>query len=290
MLLSIFCFAAVARAQDGPGGGKKASVELLVPKKTVKPGETLQIGVKFTMQPGWHIYWTNPGDSGQPPRFHFNPPGGGAGMMMRGSEWKVGDVAFPTPVRWVGEGGIVGYGYTGTVVFPATVTVPASATPGQGADLGLSVEYLICKDVCIPETAGTSVNLTVGLDAGEEPDADDKAAAKEIEQANKRLPAAAGKPTPVANEGGQCTMRASVPAGAKNVAFFPDAPSGVAVEDVKLEQKGPQTTITFRLRTLEGINVSATSFPAVVGYDAPGGERRGLTLTVPLAEQKPTRP
>ena len=44
--------------------GAKASIELLVPRNAVKPGETFPVGVKFTLQPGWHIYWKNPGDSG----------------------------------------------------------------------------------------------------------------------------------------------------------------------------------------------------------------------------------
>ena len=79
LLLAVCLPASASLAQDPAqdGGGQKATVELLVPKKSVKPGETIDVGVKMTMQPGWHIYWKNPGDSGQPPRFSFSTPGGG---------------------------------------------------------------------------------------------------------------------------------------------------------------------------------------------------------------------
>src|SRR5690606_13840664 len=106
-----------------PGAGPKGQVSLVVPKTTVQPGETLQVGVRFTMAPEWHIYWKNPGDSGQAPNFRWSLPGGGASRMMRGSEWSATDPQFPVPVRWVDAGGLVGFGYTGAVVFPAEVTI-----------------------------------------------------------------------------------------------------------------------------------------------------------------------
>ena len=288
LLLAVGLAAPSAPAQDAAASGPKASVELLVPKKTVKPGETLDVAVKMTLKPGWHIYWKNPGDSGQPPKFSWSLPGGGASAMMRGSPWKATDPQFPTPVRWQADGGIVGYGYTGTILFPATVSVPASATPGQGAELAVAVDYLICKDVCIPENAGASVNLDVGLDDGEQTAAD-KAAAKEIEQAKKRLPAEAASAPTVTRDGTAYTVQVGIPATAKNLAFFPDAPAGLSVEDVKVQQRDGNVTVKFTARPLQGAAAAAGKMPAVLGYDAPDGQRRGVSLSVPLDAEK-TKP
>lgn len=268
-----------AAAQPG-GQEKKATVELIVPRTSVRPGETLAVGVKFTMQPGWHIYWTNPGDSGQAPQFSWNLPGGGASGVMRGGEWKADAPQFPTPISWTDPGGLVGYGYTGEVIFPATLTVPARTTPGQEAEVTLAVNYLICSDVCLPEQAMASVVLNVSPDTGEP----DKAAEAALEKASAALPqdATAAK---ISQKGNSVQITVSVPAGAKNVGFFPQPPEGLAVEGVEVKHEGNQATVSLTLRTMAGATVAATQFPAVIGYDTPQG-RRGLRVQVPAADGK----
>src|SRR5256885_17253989 len=37
-----------------------------------RSGAVLLGGIAFQLQPGWHTYWRNPGDSGVPPRFDFS--------------------------------------------------------------------------------------------------------------------------------------------------------------------------------------------------------------------------
>ena len=281
-------------AQDfrpaGIGGAKqddgaKANVEIVVSKKSVRPGETLDVAVKMTMKPGWHIYWKNPGDSGQPPKFTWNTPGGGASSMMRGSSWTAGDPQFPVPVRWQDAAGIVGYGYTGTVLFPATITVPGSTTPGQAAELGVNVSYLVCKDVCIPESATATVTFDVGADSGDEPTPAEKGAKKELETAKERLPTDPASPAKVTRDGQKMTVDVTLPNAGKNVNFFPDAPAGLSVEDVKVDARGPRVTVTFTAKRLQGIEMNAATMAAVIGYDAADG-RRGVSVSVPLGEAK----
>lgn len=267
-----------ARAQDAPGGDeKRASVELIVAREVVKPGETVPVGVKFTMRPGWHIYWTNPGDSGQAPQFSWNLPGGGVSGVMRGGEWEATDPQFPTPISWTDAGGLLGYGYEGEVVFPATLTVPARTTPGQSAEVTLAVDYLICSaDVCLPERATASVVLNVSPDAGEA----DRDAEAALEEAQAALPEEETSAS-VSAEGDKLKISVPVPSGAKNVGFFPEPPEGLAVEGVEVKHEGNQATVSLRLRTMAGATVRAGGFSAVVGFDTPQG-RRGLKVQVPV--------
>ena len=279
-----------ARAQDfrpaGIGGaetddGAKAGVEIVVPQKTVHPGETLDVAVKMTMKPGWHIYWKNPGDSGQAPRFNWTTPGGGASAMMRGSSWTASDPQFPVPVRWQDAAGIVGYGYTGTVLFPATITVPGSTTPGQNAELSVSVSYLVCKDVCIPATATASVTFEVGMDPG---DGGDKAAKKEIDQAKERLPVEPASLKVINRDDGSRRLELGLPddgKAVKNVDFFPNVPAGVVIEDVKTEVRDGRVSVTFTPRRLAGMQVASTMMEMVIGYDVPDGSRRGVSVSIP---------
>ena len=43
-------------------------VELLVPGKDLYIGDWNDAGIYFKLEPGWHVYWKNPGDAGLPPR------------------------------------------------------------------------------------------------------------------------------------------------------------------------------------------------------------------------------
>jgi DsbC/DsbD-like thiol-disulfide interchange protein len=78
----------------------------------ITPGRQFYLSLSFRLEEGWHIYWVNPGDSGQPPRAQWHlPPGFTAGEL----EW-------PAPKRF-GASTIVDFGYDGTV----TLLVPIRA-------------------------------------------------------------------------------------------------------------------------------------------------------------------
>src|SRR5258708_30427190 len=55
---------------------RHARVELVSQRLTEAPGEESWLLVHFTLDPGWHIYWQNPGDSGQPPALKWQIPHG----------------------------------------------------------------------------------------------------------------------------------------------------------------------------------------------------------------------
>src|SRR5437868_1670846 len=60
-----------ARAQDSSQWQKDShsAVRLVAGSRS---GAVLLGGIAFQLQPGWHTYWRNPGDSGVPPRFDFS--------------------------------------------------------------------------------------------------------------------------------------------------------------------------------------------------------------------------
>ncbi len=105
----------------------------------VAPGKRLQLGLKIEHQPHWHTYWKNPGDSGLPTTLQWTLP---AGMQAS-------DIAWPTPQR-LPIGPLMNYGYEGTLLLPVAVTVPAGFS-GDSLDVKLRADWLVCKEVCIPE-------------------------------------------------------------------------------------------------------------------------------------------
>ena len=151
--LAVFALAGPAAAQLMKGE-RRAAVELISERAGVVPGETVFIGMKVTMNPGWHIYWRNAGDAGLPPEL----------IVSEGSSIPaeaLGDFLWPLPhLIPVVAGEIMDYGYDDVVVFPIPLTVPADAS-GELRIEGVA-DYLICESVCIPETADVSLVLQVG--------------------------------------------------------------------------------------------------------------------------------
>jgi len=113
----------------------------------VTPGKALWLGLKIEHQPNWHTYWKNPGDSGLPTTLTWSLP---EGVIA-------GDISWPTPKR-LPIGPLMNYGYKDTLLLPVAVTVPANFT-GDSLDIELRADWLVCKDVCIPESGNFVLKL-----------------------------------------------------------------------------------------------------------------------------------
>src|SRR5271156_1340 len=92
-----------ARAADVPI--PHGTVALIAEDQWVAPGHTIRVGIHFELENGWHIYWVNPGDSGEPPRVQWQLP---AGLTA-------GEMQWPTPRR-LGTATIVDFGYEDSVM------------------------------------------------------------------------------------------------------------------------------------------------------------------------------
>jgi len=125
-------------------------VQLVVPLADVNRGRTREIGLYFKLEPGWHIYWKNPGDAGEPPHVKWGLPEG----------ITAGPLQFPTPKR-LPLGPLMDYGYEGEVLYPIEVKVGSNAVLGQ-AKLHANVDWLVCNSSCIPGKTeiDTALNIT----------------------------------------------------------------------------------------------------------------------------------
>lgn len=93
------------------------------------------LAMEWKIAPGWHIYWTNPGDSGLATKVEFTGE----------SQAAFGSVQLPAPERFESPGGIVGYGYAEHTAFFASRTGPKTTTSEMTAKLS----WLVCKDSCL---------------------------------------------------------------------------------------------------------------------------------------------
>lgn len=136
----------------------RVDVELVAETTAFEPGETLWVALRMDHDPGWHSYWLNPGDAGQPTEIVWDElPGGVA----------VGDFVWPTPERFELPGDLVDYGFTGEVFHLMPVTVPADFTEPE-LTLNGTARWLECEEICIPASDDVSLTLPAAA-AGSSP-------------------------------------------------------------------------------------------------------------------------
>jgi thiol:disulfide interchange protein len=108
--------------------------------------ESFFVGVRLEMQDGWHTYWENPGDSGNPFNARWSTD---AGVIIENVSW-------PTP-QTIPYPPLMTYGYEGDVVFPFQVF---RSLDTELTEISLDFDFLICADICIPEKATLTLDLT----------------------------------------------------------------------------------------------------------------------------------
>lgn len=124
------------------------TVDLIAEPKPVEPGKPFTVGLRFQPQPGWHIYWKNPGDSGLPPSVTWKLPPG----------WTSGPLQFPFPEKILIPP-LVSYGYEQETLLLTTFTIPDYEKIPASFSIAADVNWLVCKEICLPGKA--SLNLTV---------------------------------------------------------------------------------------------------------------------------------
>ena len=153
LLVVLMCCA--GRAQAAMTNAGHVQLELTPSAAAIAPSGTLYVALHQKILKGWHTYWRNPGDAGEPPKLAWTLPAG----------WRAGDVRWPAPRR-LPVGPLMDYGYEGEVYLPIPVTAPRTAPVGQAAPLKAAVSLLVCKDICVPEDAMLQLQLPVAASAG----------------------------------------------------------------------------------------------------------------------------
>src|SRR3569832_1568715 len=148
LLLALFIAdAAAAQIDDLP----KVHARLIAEHDAVAPGETVTVAFEQDIREGWHTYWLNPGDVGQPPTLAWSLPAG----------WKSGALQWPYP-KHLPVGPFMDYGYEGKPWILTTLTPPADAKPGDTVTLHAKGSWHVSKEVCVPEDRDLTLALKIG--------------------------------------------------------------------------------------------------------------------------------
>jgi thiol:disulfide interchange protein DsbD len=224
----------------------------LISAENAAQGGVLRLALEFSLAPGWHIYWKNPGDAGFPPQVSAQPP------------VTFGALEFPPPALLI-QNNVGAYVLSGHVVLPFTAR-------NVGSSVTARASWLVCADVCVPGRAIFSLPLAGGSSA----------------EAALFTPSAI-VPSPFAatlDPAGILHIAGPGPAQVRAARFFPYATDGIvnaAPQPLSFTATGMVLRLTLARR-------GTAALPGILQLTDPSGHTQALTLNpslVPAAGHPP---
>lgn len=240
----------------------RVTATLLSSRDAVAPGERFQVALVQKMAPGWHTYWRNPGDSGEPTRIEWTLPQGVA----------AGEIQWPAPHAIPVEP-LVNFGFEGTLLLPVEITVPQDAKPGERLMLKANATWLVCEKICIPEEGAFTLELPIAPAA-----IVDEAAQARIDAARAALPVPAGFKGRLAADGeGLALTLPGLSGQPSELRFFPL--SDTLIDHAAKQDASAATDGTMlRLARSSAFKIAGGEIDGVLTFKQ-GGIARSLSLT-----------
>ena len=127
---------------------KNSNVKLVSPYRTIsKRVKKIPIGLWVTLNEGWHSYWQYPGESGKALKVKWILP----------KDSVVSPLQWPLPER-IHFGSVVNFGYKKNFLLMSELSLPKEQIYRK-VNIQAQVEWLICKEVCIPLTQSVSLEI-----------------------------------------------------------------------------------------------------------------------------------
>jgi thiol:disulfide interchange protein len=142
---------AVGNGGPGPFKADHLTVELVASQHEIAQGGEVTLGLVFTLEEHWHVYWKNAGDSGEPPRAVWTAP----------HDLTVDEMRLPAPQR-LPLPPLMDFGYEDAVTFPITVHAAKNAKlSAKPIYLTAKVDWLVCSNRCLPGKANLGIDLKI---------------------------------------------------------------------------------------------------------------------------------
>ncbi len=150
---------AISRPTLSNGVPHHVEVRLFSDHQQVHAGDTIQLGIWLEQDEEWHTYWKSPGSIGKPTVIDWSLELG-AGNTAEELDVSVSDHQYPIPSKF-DQSGIISYGYEDSVMLTSSVTLPETLDSDL-LYIKAKVEWLVCKESCIPGETSVSLPLNIG--------------------------------------------------------------------------------------------------------------------------------
>ena len=150
---TIFLFLFISLHAQATEELKWSKVTLVSPYKTIsKKSKKIPIGLSINLRDGWHSYWQNPGESGKALKAKWFLP----------EESSLKHLNWPLPIRIKFES-FTNFIYKKSFLIQGELSLPKNNS--EALHLKASVEWLICKKICIPMSQEVELTLKLAEEA-----------------------------------------------------------------------------------------------------------------------------
>lgn len=150
LLSVLLIFGASLGASAAPVKTEHVEAELIAERASIQPGKPFTVALRIKHAPHWHTYWRNPGDSGLSTKINWSLP----------KDFVAGPIQWPYPKR-LPLGPLTNFGYENELLLLTEITPPVTLKAGDAVDIAAKADWLVCKDVCIPEGGQVGIKLQV---------------------------------------------------------------------------------------------------------------------------------
>lgn len=230
-----------ASAQPASPGENHTQVSLVADVQEVVPGSEFRVAVVFDIQDGWHTYWHGLNDTGMPTTIDLTLP---EGFGRDATRW-------PVPQRCIlGRNDMLDHVYEKRAVHVIPVRAPAEFGEGGEVTITADVEWLVCKEACLPGWKSLTITLPVAM-GGPSASPKPSQSAPLFRWAEARTPRpfeeAEGR-IRIERSGGVVTVKVD---GAERLEFYP-GPGSVELADRFNDAVADGDTLRLRLRSNDG--------------------------------------
>ena len=150
-LLTIFCFSnfnySYALNSDWEGI-EEAKVRIISPITKTEDNKNIFLGLEYKLLNGWKTYWHSPGEGGYPQKLHWE----------NSKNIEKIEILWPKP-KLFEILDLKSLGYENEIVFPLKVRLKDL---NKSSLISLNLDFLTCKDICIPGNAFIELELNPG--------------------------------------------------------------------------------------------------------------------------------
>lgn len=267
-LLAMWLSPVRAQTVSDTAATKHVEVRLIAESPVPAGGGTVTVALVQKIIPGWHTYWRNAGDSGEPTKIDWKLPQGFAAK----------EIQWPTPER-IPIGPLANFGFKDEVWLLSEIVVPKGLSPGSMTTIEADVSWLVCEEICIPEDA--KLRLEIDVEQTSAPAGQWREAFAKARAAMPETPALAAA---YEVQDGKLGVSITLPEklrGAKAL-FLPDTPGFIKnAADQSLSSDGQAMVLHIPGGSKVRIPEEAAKIATISGvliFDDVGGQRRAITI------------
>ncbi|GBQ44622.1 cytochrome c biogenesis thiol:disulfide interchange protein DsbD [Acetobacter ghanensis DSM 18895] len=264
----------VQAAESAPVVSPRSTATLITESDTARADRPLHVALRLRLKPGWHTYWLNPGDAGDPVTLNVTA----TGALLGNSQ----NITWPTPER-IRDASLMSYAYTGDVVLPVTLPLQANTTDNKEEQTTLRAQasWLVCEQACIPEEGTFSLTLPTGAPHP-------SAQAPLFAQAAQHTPVPSPYPVTISPDGTLLVQGAELtPQSVASAWFMPQERGQIAEAAPQALAFTPQG-FTLRLSTADSF-VKDKPFAGILVLRDPAGAEHALSVQATPQPNSPAK-